>query len=582
MKMNEKVMKTLLVAAILLLAAGFAWTEGRAETDAAAAQVGELQRGGTLTVSTTHAQSADPPSWDPNQGGFGNSHAVMGQFLASLMTGDITKGQTGTKEHFFDSRWIARDYVRGNLAESWEVQQNPLRIVVKIRPGIYWNEVPGIMERRELTAEDVVFTWDRRYDSLDEGAKAAPKSWEWIKSYKATDKYTFVMDLNYLNPDWLGFISMYKGTLVVPHEVIEAGPEDWKNWVGVGTEAFKLKEYVPGSLILYEKNPDSRHTTVIDGQEYQTPFVDELVHTIIPDEATRVANLRTGALDILFRAGWAYKESLAKSAPDLNVYELPNWGYHEIAWRCDRPPFDDLRVRQALSMAVDRDFIVSDVFGGAGIRYNYPHPLAWGEAIQVPVPKQPKHIREVYEYDPVEAKKRLAEAGYPDGFKTTCLVRNVPLHIDLVSLVADYWEEVGVELELEVVDPAQIGARVNAREFTMAERQEDGPTPASSMYLFMKDEGYDANVWEDEIFIDLINRFSRSNDPDEQEELHRAMSKRVLEEVISLFLPAPNMFRYAWPWVQNYYGEANTDYVSAVSLFPVIWIDQAMKKQMGF
>jgi peptide/nickel transport system substrate-binding protein len=422
----------------------------------------------------------------------------------------------------------------------------------------------------------------RRYDSLDEGAKSSPKAWEWIKSFSATDKYTFTMELNYLNPDWLGFIGMYKGTLVVPHEVIESGPEDWRNWVGVSTEAFVLKEYRPGNLVLYERNPDSRHTTVIDGTEHKTPFVDELVHTIIPDESSRIAALRTGQLDILFRAGRGYKDNLAKSAPELKVYELPNWGYHEIAWRCDRPPFSDLRVRQALSMAVDRDFIVSGVFGGAGIRYNYPHPLAWGEAIQIPVPKQPKRIREVYEYDQAKAKKLLAEAGYPNGFKTTTLCRNVPLHVDLVSLVADYWKEIGVELEIEVGDGAQIGARVKARDFTMAERQEDGPTPASSMYLFLKDEGYDANVWDDPLFVDLLDRFSRSNDPDEQDELMRQMSTRVLEEVISLFLPAPNMFRYAWPWVKNYYGEANSDYVSAVSLFPLIWIDQAMKSRMGY
>lgn len=573
--------KCIALLVILIFIAPLAFAGGKKDA-AATVEEGELQRGGTLTVSTTHVYADDVPSWDPNQGGFGDSHAVMGQFLGTLFTGDVTKGQTGTKEHFFDSRWIARDYVRGNLAESWEIKNDPLRLVVKIRPGIYWNEVPGIMKRRELTAEDVEFTFMRRYDSLDEGAVASPKAWEWIKSFSATDKHTFTMELDYLSPDWLGFIGLYKGTLVVPHEVIEAGPEDWRNWVGVGTEDFVLKESVPGNLVLYEKNPDSRHTTVIDGKEYKTPFVDELVHTIMPDESTRIAALRTGQLDILFRAGWAYRDSLAASAPELKVYELPNWGYHEIAWRCDRPPFDDLRVRQALSMAVDRDFIVSDVFGGAGIRYNYPHPLAWGEAIQIPVPKQPKQIREVYEYDPVEAKRRLTEAGYPNGFKTSVLVLNVPLEVDLVSLVADYWAEIGVELEIEMVDGAARGARVLARDFVMAERQEDGPTPASSMYLFLKDQGYDANVWDDALFVDLLDRFSRSNDPLEQDELMRQMSTRVLEEVISLFLPAPSMFRYAWPWVRNYFGEANSDYVSSVGLFPLIWIDQNMKKQMGY
>jgi len=507
----------------------------------------------------------------------------MSQFLGTLFTGDTGKGMQGTGEHFFDSRWIGREFIRCNLAESWELTQDPLQLIIKIRPGIYWEAVPGMMERRELTAEDVEYTMWRRWDSMDEGAISSPEFWEWIESFSATDRYTFTMNLRFLDPGWVTFLGMYKQSTIVPHEVIEAGGEDWRNWVGVSTEACMLKDYIPGTCVIYEPNPNSRYTTIIDGEEYKTPFVDELIHTIIPEEAGRIAALRTGTLDILFRASWAYRDSLMASCPDLVDFEIPNWGYYEWAWRCDRPPFDQLLVRQALSMAVDRNYIVEKIYGGHGIRYNYTHPLAWGEEIQVPVYKETKEVAECYEYDLVEAKARLALAGYPDGFKITgALVTNNPIEIDLCSLIVDYWEELGVEVEMELVDGATRSARVKARDFTLASRQEDGPSPESSMYLFLKDAGYDANVWDDAEFVDLLERFGRENDPVQQNVLMRGMSHRVLEEVISLFLPADNMFRYAWPWVRNYFGESNSDYVASTAILVNCWIDQVMKADMGY
>jgi len=102
------------------------------------------------------------------------------------------------------------------------------------------------------------------------------------------------------------------------------------------------------------------------------------------------------------------------------------------------------------------------------------------------------------------------------------------------------------------------------------------------MNLFVKDAGFDANVWDDALFMDLLDRYGNSTDPDEQNELMRGMATRVVQEVISLFLPGPKEFRYAWPWVRNFYGESNSDYCSSASLMAITWIDQVMKADMGY
>ena len=116
--------------------------------------------GGTLEVGTVYvtltALSFDPADWN-----WKLNHDT-GNYLEQLFAADLSKSvRNGGKHPFYADAWLPTDAIRGELAESWEWKQNPLRVEVKLRKGVMFPEKPGVMAARELTADDVVFSWKR-------------------------------------------------------------------------------------------------------------------------------------------------------------------------------------------------------------------------------------------------------------------------------------------------------------------------------------------------------------------------------------------------------------------------------------
>ena len=158
----------------------------------------------------------------------------------------------------------------------------------------------------------------------------------------------------------------------MPKEVADAGAANWKNVNGTGP--FMLSDFVQGNSNTYAKNPIYWDKDKINGGEYKLPFVDKLVYRTIKDEATFITALRTGKLDILETIRWQNVEELKKSAPQLQVVEVAQHVRH-LSWRCavDTKPFDDIRVRRALNMAVNKKEIVSAYYNGNAELFAYPH-----------------------------------------------------------------------------------------------------------------------------------------------------------------------------------------------------------------
>ncbi|GAJ03263.1 unnamed protein product, partial [marine sediment metagenome] len=224
-----------------------------------------------------------------------------------------TYGPRGNNEFEFNlMEYVPEQYLTGELAESWEITSEPLSMVFNLRHGVMWTGNPNIgMEPRELTADDVVFCLIRSWERPGRAS-----SWEWIESITAPDRYTVVVALNEYNANWNwwfggGFVSGG----IYPPEVVEAGPDDWRNWCGSGP--FIFTEYVEGSYLAYERNSNYWNTTIIDGVEYQMPFVDKVIYPIIPDESTQIAALRTAKIDHWPRVPLVYEDSLADTCPEM-------------------------------------------------------------------------------------------------------------------------------------------------------------------------------------------------------------------------------------------------------------------------
>jgi peptide/nickel transport system substrate-binding protein len=250
-------------------------------------------------------------------------------------------------------------------------------------------EKPGVMASRELTAEDVLFT-QRRYAT---SPKQVGDFYNFIEKSEARDSHTLVYDLNEYVADWQLRFGFGYTTAVMPKEVADAGAKDWKNANGTGP--FRLVGYVSGNSNTYEKNPIYWDHETIAGSKYRLPFVDKLTYRIIKDQATQVTALRTGKLDLLEIISWEQVESLKKSSPAL---QWNRWlsGPYLLAMRVDTKPFDDIRVRRALNMAIDKQEIIKSFFGGNAEMLTFPlHPEWLG--YHEPLESMPESIKELFQ-----------------------------------------------------------------------------------------------------------------------------------------------------------------------------------------
>ena len=157
------------------------------------------QYGGTLQVATVY-RALNVLSWDPADWNWKVNHDT-GQFYEQLFSADLSKSKrNGGKYPYYADAWIPSDAVRGELAESWEMKENPLRVEVKLRKGVMFPEKPGVMVSRELVADDVVFSYTR----LDKSPKKISTYFDHIEKVEAVDKHTVVFTLKSYNAALVG------------------------------------------------------------------------------------------------------------------------------------------------------------------------------------------------------------------------------------------------------------------------------------------------------------------------------------------------------------------------------------------
>src|ERR1043165_6951533 len=143
-----------------LLAGAFASAIVLEAGAAAAAEKEAPKYGGSLEVGTVYV-TLTALSWDAQDFNWKHNHDT-GQFYEQLFAADLTKSvKNGGPHPFYADAWLPSDAIRGELAESWEWKENPLRVEIKLRTGVMFPEKPGVMASRELTAEDVVFSYTR-------------------------------------------------------------------------------------------------------------------------------------------------------------------------------------------------------------------------------------------------------------------------------------------------------------------------------------------------------------------------------------------------------------------------------------
>ena len=313
----------------------------------------------------------------------------------------------------------------GALAESWETP-DATTIIAHIRSGVHWHD-KAPMNGRELTAADVEFNYHRLYglgSGFTEATTVAAGVDEILESVTATDGSTVVFKLSRPDVEALPRIFDEWVSWVYPPEVIREHGDivDWRNLVGTGP--MELADVVEGASMKWtrvsdywgfdEKFPQNR-----------LPYVDEINAVILPDMAARLAALRSGKIDLLGTAGDSQirsidqLKSLQEKNPEINMWSFEfRAGTGFIFNNVQNPPFNDIRVRRAMQMALDLETINDTFFSGFG--NPTPNGIMANSKMGVGTPFEewPEEIKPYYRYDPEGAKQLLAEAGYPDGFET--------------------------------------------------------------------------------------------------------------------------------------------------------------------
>jgi peptide/nickel transport system substrate-binding protein len=356
--------------------------------------------GGSLTVAIV----ADPPGWDPS--------ASTSQEIPRVVYHNVFEGLV---------RFDADGEIVPALATDWEVAGDGLTWTFTLRPGVVFHD------GSDFTADDVIAKFERAMDP--DSGHTNPGYYAAIESVEsAMDGTAVVFTLERPSRSLLY-------NLARPDSIIyPAGTHETQRTQPIGTGPFRFARYVEGSEVRLERFEDYHQ----DG----LPYLDEVVYRIISDPNTRFAALQAGDIDIAALLPEQYQ--LAVANPDLQATVGTATTETTMALNNERAPLDDVRVRQAITHAIDKDAIVQGAMFGLGTVIG--SHMTPAEAYYV-------DLTDTYPYDPERARELLAEAGYPDGF-TVDFELPEPYANERRSgeVVAQYLRDVGIDVNLSVVE----------------------------------------------------------------------------------------------------------------------------------
>ncbi|MEK3978453.1 ABC transporter substrate-binding protein [Psychrobacillus sp. FSL K6-2836] len=391
---------------MLILAAcsngGSKSTEG--DTKSSSGENPAASRGNEIVVGI----SGDPQSWDP-----------IDTFLL-----DWSSVASSVFEGLVD-RTLDLELVPG-LAEKWEYKDDKT-IVFTLRQGVQFHN------GEPFNADAVKYTFDRLLG--DEGKKGPQYSnYSSIESVEVNDEYTITMHMSTADPVLLTKLSGY-GAVIVPPKYIEENGDEHFNNNPVGTGPFKMTGYKRDQEVVLEKSENYWKEGL--------PKLDGITFKVIPEASTRLAELQTGKIDVMKRVEVAQAETV-KSTDFLELKEVGTPTVYSLRFDTAKEPLGDVRVRQALNYAINKEEIISEILGGYGKPIStYQSELSFGNNPDL----------KPYPYDPEKAKELLKEAGVAEGTSLDLFIPGTDGNFkEIAQAVSFYLEEVGLKLNINSVD----------------------------------------------------------------------------------------------------------------------------------
>jgi peptide/nickel transport system substrate-binding protein len=416
-------------------------------TSTSPADAQQPKRGGVLRIADREAPNLDP-------------HLAV-SFLTQSWS-NLVYGQLVRYAHGPEQKSPADFSIVGDLAEKWAFK-SPTVVEFTLRKGVKFHNKPPV-NGREATADDVKYSIERFMHK-----SAFRTRFDVVQTIDVVDRYTVRVTLKEPFAPFLNHLAASTYVAILPREVEEKFKDFNRPEAMIGTGPFMVKSYRKGSQIVFERNPDYH----VKG----LPYLDGVVIEITPDASARLSLLRSGKVEMSHM--WGYMsadeaQSVMKTNPELVSAPVTNLASAIIYFRTDQPPFNDVRVRRAVSLAIDRKAWNASLLEGEGCIDAGPVPCALAEWKLPAAKMDPAKAKYLVGYDPAEAKRLLAEAGYPNGFTTTMAhwPGYIPPWRSYYDLAADNLGKVGITVELK---PEEYGKYISTTYLGKFEKMAMGP-----------------------------------------------------------------------------------------------------------
>ena len=448
-------------------------------------------------------------------------------------------------------RW-SFDISSNSLAESWEISADGLTYTFHLHKGMKWQNIPP-MNGREFVADDV--KWSLGQHMTTAGAPRREMLNASIKSIECPDKYTVVIQMKVGDAD---FLQLLASTFVpmLPREAAEEFGTLNKREAIIGVGPFILDEYVPNVRYVYKKNP-----TYYRANE-GLPYLDGIYYTNIADASTSLAAFRSEKID--WRSiSRVDVSSVLETNPDVYCYEGDPLlsGGSVIVFRTDKLPFSDVNLRRAVSMAIDRQAYIDSQLLGYGLLQVGPihaatpwylgnpvkDPAAWGECLK-------------YEqYNPEEARRLIAEAGYPGGLTVT-------LHhssgSETAELVNDFLTKAGFKVVMAPLESTAFYSRLYSKhdydELGVLTKWGGGTIGPNTWLGQFYLKGYASNYSnvDDPVMKTMIEAQAGEMDPVKRQQLLNDIQRYEICQKYYVHLPQSWYLGCMQPWVRGYWRHA--------------------------
>jgi peptide/nickel transport system substrate-binding protein len=539
---RRELLKTGLAAGVTLSAFPFVQP-----SNAWGAEAEQPRRGGLLRV-----RGYDPVHFDPHLTVSFKTHTTL-----SFVYNKLVRHKVGADVP--PGTFI----VEPDLAERWE-ELDDTTYVFSLRQGVKWHNKPPL-NGRELVAEDVKFTYDR---FLREPGNPNRYILDSVDRIEVVDRYTVKF---FLKEPYVWFVNAlaYSTSMwIIAPEMVQQFGDLKKPETAIGTGPFLLERHEPNVKTMFKRNPDYFR----QGE----PYVDGVEWLVLDDESTGLAMYRTGQLDCGPAGNWSVRqqdvEALKKSHPHLVYRDFLSQTTQAIMMRTDMAPFNDVRVRRAISHAIDRQSLIEAVWGrGAPTAAVSRGLVEWSLPID--------HLgvgAKYYQYDPKEARRLLADAGFPKGFKTqltatTGYGRDL---VDDVQLVQHFLKDVGIEAELKLQEFGAYAATTQQGKFEGLVRGPFGIAwePDAPLYrAYAADSSWNTGHVNDPKLTAMLKEQRRTKNLEVRKKIIFEIQRYVAEQQYYVYLNSTTYTGSWQPYVKNFAPQHSFDYGNRVA---ALWLER--------